>query len=49
LSLAKDDIGNEHEIANALRGFNRLLTADNLDLHDLKITIVRSGVRPRAA
>jgi hypothetical protein len=43
LSLAKDDIGNEQEIANALRGINRLLTANKFDLHDLKITIVRSG------
>jgi hypothetical protein len=49
LSLAKDDTGKEHEIANAMRGINRLLTANNLDLHDLKITIVRSGVNRRAA
>jgi hypothetical protein len=39
LSLAKVDIGNEHEIAAAARGINRLLGANGLDLHSLQITV----------
>jgi hypothetical protein len=50
LSLANDDIGNEHEIANAMRAINRLLTANKFDLHDLQIKVTaRSGARRQAA
>jgi hypothetical protein len=45
LSLANDDIANDHEIASAIRAANRLLTANKFDLHDLEITIGRSGAR----
>jgi hypothetical protein len=39
LSLAKADIGNEHEIANAMRAINLLLGANGFDLHNLQITV----------
>jgi hypothetical protein len=48
LSLAKADIGNEHEIANAMRAVNRLLGANGFDLHNLEITVAakpKSGRR----
>jgi hypothetical protein len=50
LSLANDDIGNEHEIANAMRAINRLLSAAKFDLHDLEIRVIaKSGARRQAA
>jgi hypothetical protein len=49
LSLANDGIGNEHEIASAVRAINRLLTANKFDLHNLEIKVITKSVKRREA
>jgi hypothetical protein len=49
LDLARPDIGNHAEIANAMRAVNRLLAANGFDLHDIDISVGASAKGKRYA